>query len=66
MMLPAGVFSNVEILAYFVNEFTKHSHKQTQNITLQMSLTISIIIAYCYRFNILSFSIEMEDGPKQN
>jgi len=65
-MFAVGVFSNVDILAYFVQQFTTYSHKQTQNITLQMSLSIFIFITYYYRFKLLSFSTEMKDGSKQN
>ena len=48
------------------SKFTTHSHKHTQNVTLQMSLSIIILTVYCYRFKLLSFSTEMKDGSKQN
>jgi hypothetical protein len=45
---------------------SQHIHTNTQNITLQMSISITILTVYCYRFKLLSFSTEMKDGSKQN
>ena len=66
-MSAFDVFSNAENSARCAQQIHKtFSQKHTQNVTSQMSLSISITIAYCYRFKILPFSTEMKDGPKQN